>query len=492
MKLTEKLLKPITETAYLTAENVRRYRVILRFFYVQYEKIKYWMGQEEVYGEMVSHGEFKEYTMEQCKQDLSSLVEWKNLMAMQDTKKVTSIEAFKNKQFRYQLTEYAVEIERMAEKLEHLFVEGASLEPTLLERIRTEVEKLPLMSDETPLNVYSWWNGLNNDFIRLNQNYQDYMRDLNSAKADELMKTKEFLVFKDKLIEYLRSFVKGLQMNAPVIEKLAENAGEELLAVIFHKVLEYELSIPRIDTEVKSEDIYERIIGRWESFYNWFVGKNGQESESGRLFDLTNESIRKITRYAAGISELSSGGANRKEEYRLLAKVFGNCRDIKEAHKLSSVVFGVEKPFHIKGEFVRETDSIHSGVYEEKPCEIIINPRVRGYAEKANRSSIREHQQEKEEAKKKVLEKIERENELLNSYIKEGSLAFDELPIIEPQVRNMLLHWLSKALESTERKAKTEDGRVYYIANRQETKQCILRCSDGEFKMPAYRIEFGE
>ncbi len=32
MEITSKLLKPITETPYLNAENVKRYRVILRFF----------------------------------------------------------------------------------------------------------------------------------------------------------------------------------------------------------------------------------------------------------------------------------------------------------------------------------------------------------------------------------------------------------------------------------------------------------------------------
>ena len=32
MQLTDKLMKPIKETTYLTAENFRRYRVILRFF----------------------------------------------------------------------------------------------------------------------------------------------------------------------------------------------------------------------------------------------------------------------------------------------------------------------------------------------------------------------------------------------------------------------------------------------------------------------------
>ena len=49
-------------------------------------------------------------------------------------------------------------------------------------------------------NIHAWWNDLNNDFIRLNQNYQDYMRELNSVKAEEMMRTREFLLFKDRLI----------------------------------------------------------------------------------------------------------------------------------------------------------------------------------------------------------------------------------------------------------------------------------------------------
>ena len=106
-----------------------------------------------------------------------------------------------------------MEIERLVIRLENLFVEGASLEPTLLERIRLNVERFPNMSGEDPNTVYAWWNDLNNDFIRLNQNYQDYIRDLNSVKAEEMMRTKEFLVFKDKLVEYLRNFIKGLQKN---------------------------------------------------------------------------------------------------------------------------------------------------------------------------------------------------------------------------------------------------------------------------------------
>ena len=48
--------------------------------------------------------------MEQCQQDLAALTSWGNLVTIQDTRKVTTIEEFKNKKFRYQLSETAVEI----------------------------------------------------------------------------------------------------------------------------------------------------------------------------------------------------------------------------------------------------------------------------------------------------------------------------------------------------------------------------------------------
>ncbi len=44
------------------------------------------------------------------------------------------------------MTEYSVEIERLVIRLENLFIEGASLEPTLLERIRRSVEHFPDMA----------------------------------------------------------------------------------------------------------------------------------------------------------------------------------------------------------------------------------------------------------------------------------------------------------------------------------------------------------
>src|SRR5699024_5326794 len=490
MHVTDKLTRPLTEAKYLNADNVDRYRSIIRIFYENYEKLRYWLYQEEVYEEMRRDSYFADYRMEQCQQDLAMLTEWKNLNTIQDTRKVASIEEFKNKKFRYQMSEYSVEIERLVLRLENLFVEGASLEPTLLERLRIHVEKFSGMAGQDTETVYTWWSDLNNDFIRLNQNYQDYIRDLNSVKAEEMMRTKEFLVFKDKLVEYLRNFVKGLQKNVGVIEETLRLLEPEILGAVLEKVNDYEMSIPRMDVEVSREMIEEKTRGRFKSIRNWFVAEGSQENEAGRLFDATNEIIRRITRYAAQLSEKNALGANRREEYRKVAEIFLRCRDVDEAHRMSAMVFGLERPFHLRAEADRETDSMNQSVYEEPAAQLTLKPRVRTYREKSGRTSIRDTAQEKAQARKQAVEQMKQDWERIGELERGGRIDFSDLPVIEPRVREILLKWLSDALEDGDYAARTEDGRNFALDMTQADERCGVRCEDGNFTMPKSSIVF--
>ena len=492
MQVSDKLIRPLTEAKYLNADNVSRYRCIMRIFFENYEKLRYWMYQEDIYEEMIKDPFFADYRPEQCQQDLAMLVEWKNLNTIQDTRKVASIEEFKNKKYRYQMSEYSVEIERLVLRLENLFIEGASLEPTLLERIRREIERFPEMAEVDGNEVYTWWTDLNNDFVRLNQNYQDYIRDLNSVKAEEMMHTKEFLVFKDRLIEYLRSFIKGLQRNVGVIEESLRSQKEEVRETVFGKIIEYELLIPRMEVEISRPMIEEKIRGRFQSIYNWFVGAEGTENEAGKLFDATNEIIRRITRYAAQLSEKNALGANRKEEYKKAAELFLRCNDLSEAHKMSAMVFGIERPWHLAGDLIRETDSMNQGVYEEVPLQFTLKPRVRTYREKSKRSGIRESAEQKQETRRKLLQKQKEEMQKLQQLEKKGRIDFAELPVLEPRIREILLKWLSDAMEDADFTARTDDGRRYVLDRTHAGEKCVVHCEDGNFTMPRMAIVFQE
>lgn len=491
MNINSSLIKPITETKYLTSENCWRYRAILRFFYLQYEKIKYWMYKEEVFEELRQSTIFSSYTIEMCQQDLESLVAWGNLVPVQDTSRAATIEQFKNKQFRYQMSEYSVEIERLTVKLENLFVEGASLEPTLFERIRDHITKINNIASADPKLVASWWRDLNTDFKRLNQNYQDYIRSFYSKKAEDMMKTLEFIVYKDTLIEYLRDFVKGLQRNAHTIESVLRQVSEGTVGEILNKSFIFEKSIPRLEIEVSDEVLQDSINGKWNNFKEWFMGTPSRESEASKIYDITNEIIRKITRYASQIAESRTSAVNRKEEYRKLCDMFVSCKEIDEAHKLSATVFGMFNSRHIKAEMERVTESANSSIYDEGPVVMEIRPKVRGYSERSSRTPIRFRTDQKKKMLEIYIGRLEEEKLVLDSYTNNSIIDFSGLPVIPKHARITLLKWIAKACASPNKTAKTEDGRIFKLISPKNNSRTILECEDGELDMPAYILEFG-
>ena len=252
------------------------------------------------------------------------------------------------------------------------------------------------------------------------------------------------------------------------IEENLRNQDDSVRECVFKKILEYELLIPRMDVEIQPEIIEEKIKGRFQSIYDWFAGSEGNESEAGQLFDATNEIIRRITRYAAQISEKNALGANRKEEYRKVAKLFMQCRDVDEAHKMSAMVFGIERPHHIAGDTERETDSMNTGVYQDRPVDIKLKPRVR---------MLREQKEEME--KLRLLEN-------------DGRIDFAQLPVLEPRIREILLKWISDAMEDADFSARTDDGRLFTLDVGRKNEKCVVRCEDGSFTMPKMSIVFQE
>lgn len=445
MFLDSKLKKEITETKYLSVENTWRYRSIIRIMFENYEKMSFWQLKEDIYEELIKYEDFKNYDIETLKQDLEALVNWGNLLTMYDTRKMKTLEEFKNKQYKYQVSPYTVEIERMLIRLENLKEESwGSLEASLVERFKEEIKEVTLMVTKENSQVYDWWKRLNRDFKTLNENYQDYISKFYSPKSEELMKTTQFLIFKESFISYLRDFIKGLQVNSSEIRNFLKRLDENIIDTVIEKTLQHEKSLPKLEEELDEELYIEKNRGRFYSIKSWFLGEGYRDSMADQLLDSTNEIIRKITRYAMQLVEMKHMNSNRKEEYKKIAELFSKCQTIEEAHKLSSVVFGVFKPKHIKGNPVRETESINSSIYEEEPDYVIVKPRIRQYREKtASRVALKDKREEKRIRLLKILAKREEEKALVESLIKDGKITFGELGVISKSQRGILLRWLS-------------------------------------------------
>ncbi len=169
-------LDAINETSYLSVPNAPIYRKIMRLFYREYEKMHFQLYKEDVYELVKGEEEFagQSYGMAQLEQDLDALVKWKNLTPIQDPGRVYTIADYKNRQYRYTMSEYAVEIERMTVRLENLFLESGNLSTNFFIRLERSLEEAEGMEQAPLKEVNEWWNLLQEDFKRLNQNYQDY------------------------------------------------------------------------------------------------------------------------------------------------------------------------------------------------------------------------------------------------------------------------------------------------------------------------------
>lgn len=158
--------------------------------------------KEDVLDLLREYPEFSDYSMEQLKSDLEALVGWKNLTPIQDPKRVYTIAEYKNKQYRYTMSEYAVEIERMTVKLENLFMDSGNLSMNYFVRIENALNEMEQIDRQELKAVNEWWSNLQEDFKRLNRNYQDYLREFYSGKSDKMLKSIEFVIHKDRFISY--------------------------------------------------------------------------------------------------------------------------------------------------------------------------------------------------------------------------------------------------------------------------------------------------
>ena len=485
-------LGPINETSYLSVPNAHIYRKIMRCFYREYEKMHFQLYKEDIFGLIKQDEMFEDYTMERMVDDLEALVRWKNLTPIQDPGRVYTIADYKNKQYRYTMSEYAVEIERLTVRLENVFMESGNLSTNFFVRLEKSLEDAESMECAELKEVNAWWSLLQEDFKRLNQNYQDYLRDFYSGKADHLMKSVEFVIHKDKFIKYLNEFVQELQHHSRRIEQILVKNMALMENCILEKVVQSELDIPHALLEMNGNaesGIRETVSGKWDSLKNWFIDSNGHECECKKVLKITNDIIRSIIQNAALIVQIQNWGISRKDDYKKFLDLFLKCDNLEDAHRLSAHVFGIQKIQHFKTIEPREEDGINSSVYAEAPAEFLLKPHNKTYREKKDRRGFADKSLEKMMQRESYLRRAKQQKEIVMQYIRDNKIIFSEIEsVVSEDTRNIFLQWIAQANMNSQKKGRTEYGQEYRLIKKRGN--CVLKCVDGDLTMPAYILEF--
>ena len=335
---------------------------------------------------------------------------------------------------------------------------------------------------------------MQDDFKRLNQNYKDYLRDFYSGKSEQLMKSVEFVVHKDKFVKYLNEFVQELQRHSRRIERILKTHMALIEGTLLEKVVQSELDIPHAVLEMRGNaepSIRENVQGKWRSLKHWFIDSDARESESKKVLKITNDVIRSIIQNAALIVQIQNWGISRKDDYRKFLDLFLKCENLDEARRLSAHVFGIQKIEHFRTLVPRELDTISHSVYEEDPAEFLLKPHTRSYREKKDKKGFEDKTLEKLLQREAYLKQARKQKEIVMHYIRDGRIVFADIEeTITEATRIVFLQWIAQANMNSQKIGRTEYGQEYRMIRKKET--CVLRCEDGELVMPSYILEFKE
>lgn len=484
------LLEKVTETKYLSADNYESYRAIMRLFYLEHQKMHYQLDKDTVLQLLRAHPMFAEYSAAQLAADLDQLTTWKNLTTVQDPHRHYTIADFKNRRFQYMLSPASVEIERMTVTLERLSVTSASLSPSSFLRLQADLRKINELGTMELMEVQSWWRDIQGDFQRLSQNYQDYLREFYGPGMEKRMNAEEFVAYKHHLIHYLEGYIQDLQHSAAQIGAQLDACSPEQIAQMLDLVTRSELEVvPHPKSAQPSwQEMRAQCEGVWQSLTTWFTGP---EPTSRQVLDVTNKVISDVVQNAALLVQLENMGVSNKAELHHLLTLFASCQSLQEAHRLSAMVFGAQQARHYSVNADQEPDRIDRSVYDDPPLLYTVQPRLRTYKPRMERSGFVDKSGEKARQREKILAGEQALKQQVLHYIRGGQLEFalvrDPLP---PAVRTVLLSWVASANLSPDRRGYTEYGQSYRLHSR--SGECSVPCTDGTLTMPDCVLIFEE
>jgi uncharacterized protein (TIGR02677 family) len=486
-----KSLSNISELKYINADNVARYRAIMRYLFLQYQKLNYWLKPEQIYEGITSWNLFQNYTLDQCQIDLEQLVSWKNLTSRHDGGRAVTIEEYLRKKFQYLITPYSIEIERFLDSLDGINGYGGSLEPTRLDKIADILydikEKNGIYNARENLEL---WNTLYEAFQKLHETSVDYIASLQAYMTEELLVATSFILYKDSITGYLQDFVQALQRKSYRIEGCIKSITVNVRDNFINNVVDDEWLIPKLDYSLSKEEYRQELLQKWDGLCKWFCGEADSLSELTLLERASKEAIIKIVKGTLRIQERKRSTISRRKELDFLGQWFYGIKNLDEAHKLSAYVFGLFPTRHLQGTDNRNSDSQDMSMWKEVPICRTIRARNRKRNEKHDTEEIVDYGTYKEKIRKTLILKRNRELEFLAKMIEKKDIYISEMGVVTSIERQQILTWISRCNASSSCTIQTPEGieiRIFYLKNTENT---TLYCEDGDLELRDYKISF--
>ncbi|THF73609.1 TIGR02677 family protein [Cohnella fermenti] len=483
--------RSVPEMKYVNADNFVRYRTIMRFFYQEYKRLRYWMKPEDIYAGVAGDEELSGYTLDLCVSDLEQLEQWGNLASRHDGGRASTLDEYMKKKMQYLMRPYSIEIERLLETLEKVTGYGGSLESTLFDSIAEKLFAIRRMDwDSSPGAALELWTSLYEAFKKLHENAADYIASLQTARAEEMMVAESFLVFKDRLTNYLQNFVQALQRSAYKIEGNLERINAGVRDLFLDRVAAEDLDKPRMEEAPSKESLLAELEQGWSNLQRWFLGDGLAPSELTLLERSTKDAIARIVRSVIRMQERKRSGVSRKKELDYLGRWFAGLEKLEDAHQLAGLAFGLFQTRHLQGEDLRTSDRADQSMWDEVPTLRNLRSRSRKRGAKQDSDPIPDNEERKQREREAYMRRQAEEWEAIRALVGSGTLRISDLGRIDSRTRIRLLQWIGRCNSAPKHTFVTPEGVRIAMKNAKTEVRTILRAVDGELHLPDYEFEF--
>lgn len=493
--------------AHLSAPNARLYRAVMGAFARAKDRFIVHLRPEDVAAEL------DDVSDEQLAMALDKLVDWGNLHPEPDTGRVTSVEDFHRKRFLYQLTREGQAAEDAIAFYEEQVGRRGSLQSVALSDIAEQLEALCLLAadpDADPGKVHLLLESLTGRFASLADNAQAFMSALRRAIDFSDGDEEAFIVYKERLIDYIERFIRDLANSGARITRLLgrlEEAGHDRLLRIAARreaadaVPEGEdAATTRAQAEEAALDAWRN---RWRGLHDWFVSGRGDRPSQARLLrQAAITAIGQLVDAVGLINERRSGRSDRSADFRALARWFAEAPDEPATHRLWRAAFGLTSARHltVTDQTVREweEDAPSPATPWADAPPIRISPRLRktgSYERRGRIAKIRDRSAERRHLREHAEREAAQTAAARATLATGGPTLLSELGELDPHAFRLFLALLGDALAArvpgeTEVKTVTADGSMEVrLALVSDGGEVAIRTTDGLFTGPEHIVE---
>src|SRR2546422_4248965 len=335
---------------YVTAEKAPLYRAVMRVFMDSKERFALHLRPGDVLAGIVAISFGEPQDLPAVETLLNQLCEWGNLESHPDTADVATVEDFLRRRYLFQITVRGEAAERAIAAYEESILQPGELQTAALADIRSLLEELARFAESAEIDgakITLALRTLCSSFEELTSRAQIFMSGLQRRIDLQRIEFEEFILYKERLIDYLQRFVGELVIAADEIAsalRRIEAAGVDRLLTSAARRETADL-LNATPEDVQSAALHWR--NRWEGLQSWFIGNETSPSHAETLRGRALSAIPALLTAVANINDRRVTRIDRVNDLRTLARWFAEAETESDAHCLWRAPFGRHAAPHL-------------------------------------------------------------------------------------------------------------------------------------------------